>query len=210
MMVPVHFTVVINFVLALIPFILALYLFKLSTHRSVLWWILAPIFILFLPNSAYVLTDIIHFFAAVKSPDISRTELWCVYLPFYILFLSVNFEFYVLSVKWSERYIQKCNVVWLAKIYIPLIHFLCALGVYLGRFQRLESADILHNPLIVFKDILIDLTNGRSELIILGLFFVFYVLYNLTLKLNQYLVKKYKTRLQKDFIHVNTPREIIS
>lgn len=184
-MTPVHFTVVTNFVLAIIPFFLACYLFKYAQHRTLLWWMLVPVFVLFLPNSPYVLTDIIHFIAALKSPDISLLELLCLYVPFYFIFLSVCFEFYVLSVKWSHEYIKTMDMPFLAKIYLPLIHFLCALGVYLGRFQRLESAEILHHPGIIFKDIWLDLTHGKSELMILVLFIIFYALYNLFLVLNK-------------------------
>lgn len=190
-MTPVHFTVVTNFVLALIPFLLALYLFKYSHKRTVIWWGLSLVFVAFLPNAAYVLTDIIHFVAAVKSPDISTAYLLCVLVPFYVVFLTVNFEFYVLSVSWVNDYIKRQNIAWLAKIFVPSIHFLSALGVYLGRFQRLESYDILHKPLIVFKDVIDDLTNGNSLLIIMGLFCLFYGLYMIVNSANRRLVKKF-------------------
>lgn len=198
--VPVHFTVVTNFVLAFIPFVLACYLFKFSHHRTVLWWLIVPVFILFLPNSAYVLTDIIHFIAAVKSPDISTAELLLVFVPFYIVFLSVNFEFYVLSVKWSHEYLQKIDIAWLRKVskfYVPLIHFLCALGVYLGRVQRLESYDILHKPMLIFKDIWFDLTHAKSELIILLFFVLYYVMYFAVLAVNKKIAGKFTLTFNK-------------
>lgn len=96
--VPVHLTVVINFILAFIPFALAFYLFKCSHHRSVLWWLLTLMYVLFLPNSAYVLTDVIHFIAALKSPNPSTAYILLVLLPFYTLFILINFEFYVISI----------------------------------------------------------------------------------------------------------------
>lgn len=182
--VPVHFTVVINFILAFIPLILAFYLFKVSHHRTVLWWLLTLVFIAFLPNSAYVLTDIIHFVAAVKSPDISTAYLLLVLVPFYTIFLLVNFEFYVISIQWADEYLKQMNQGLLSKLFVPSIHFLAAIGVYLGRFQRLESTDIIHHPIIVFRDVLVDISGGKSLLIIIGLFVLFYVLYEVFSRVN--------------------------
>jgi len=193
---PVHFTVVINLVLAMIPFLFAIYLFKISHKRSIVWWLLLPVFIAFLPNSAYVLTDIIHFIAAVKSPEITTLHLIFITVPFYILFLTVTFEFYVLSVHFGQQYLEKnleqqnsqnMNIGWLVKIFTPSMHILSAIGVYLGRFQRLESADIIHQPIIVFKDLLLDFAHGSSLLIMIGLFCLFSVLYFLVNKINTYI-----------------------
>ncbi len=193
--VPVHFTVVINFILAFIPFVLAFYLFKVSHHRSVLWWLLALVFIAFLPNSAYVLTDIIHFIAAVKSPNISTIYLLLVLVPFYTIFLLVNFEFYVISIQWAEKYLKHINQGLLSKVFVPSIHFLAAIGVYLGRFQRLESSDIIHHPIIVFRDVLIDISGGKSLLIIIALFLLFYSLYEVFSRINNAIKAKIKAHM---------------
>ena len=193
--VPVHFTVVINFILAFIPFVLAFYLFKVSHHRTVLWWLLTLVFIAFLPNSAYVLTDIIHFVAAVKSPDISTLYLLLVLVPFYTIFLLVNFEFYVISIQWVDEYLKKMNQGLLSKLFVPSIHFLAAIGVYLGRFQRLESTDIIHHPIIVFRDVLVDISGGKSLLIIIGLFVLFYALYEVFSRINNKFAEKIRAKV---------------
>lgn len=193
--VPVHFTVVINFILAFIPFVLAFYLFKVSHHRSVLWWLLSLVFIAFLPNSAYVLTDIIHFIAAVKSPNISITYLLLVLVPFYIIFLLVNFEFYVISIQWADQYLKHLNQGFLSKVFVPIIHLLAAIGVYLGRFQRLESSDIIHHPIIVFRDVLVDISGGKSMLIIIALFLLFYSFYEVFSRVNNVIKAKVKARM---------------
>ena len=193
--VPVHFTVVINFILAFIPFVLAFYLFKVSHHRSVLWWLLSLVFVAFLPNSAYVLTDIIHFIAAVKSPDISIAYLLLVLVPFYIIFLLVNFEFYVISIQWADRYLKHLNQGFLSKAFVPIIHLLAAIGVYLGRFQRLESSDIIHHPIIVFRDVLVDISGGKSMLIIIALFLLFYSFYEVFSRVNNVIKAKVKARM---------------
>jgi uncharacterized membrane protein len=186
---------VINFVLAFIPFVLAFYLFKVSHHRSVLWWLLALIFVAFLPNSAYVLTDIIHFIAAVKSPNISTVYLLLVLVPFYTIFLLVNFEFYVISIQWAEQYLKHFKQGFLSKAFVPVIHLLAAIGVYLGRFQRLESSDIIHHPIIVFRDVLVDISGGKSMLIIIALFLLFYSFYEVFSRVNNVIKAKVQSHM---------------
>lgn len=191
--IPVHFTVMINIGLALIPFVFAFVLFKWSNSsksRNILWWLGAMVFVLFLPNSAYTLTDIIHYIAAIQSPDISLLQLIFLYTPFYILYMLFCFECYVLSVQWSFQYIKAQQWQTLSKLYLPVILFLTAIGVYLGRFQRLESYDIVRNPLIVFKDLYIDLTHWHSLAIIITLFLGFAASYRLFTYLNHIVVLK--------------------
>ena len=60
-----HFHIGWNFFLAFVPFVLSLYLFRRETRRGWLWWPLLLVFIAFLPNAAYTLTDIIHFISEV-------------------------------------------------------------------------------------------------------------------------------------------------
>ena len=49
-----------NLFLALIPLLFSFYLFRPSVSRSVIWWASLVIFIAFLPNAPYILTDTIH------------------------------------------------------------------------------------------------------------------------------------------------------
>lgn len=186
-MTPVHFSVAKNIILAEIPFFLSLYLFVVARHRSLLWWVLAAVFIVFLPNSAYTITDIIHFIAAVKDPEIARWEVWLVLLPLYCLYMFVNFQFYVISIMLAQQYIKREWNERLSLWWIPIIHALCALGVYLGRVQRLNSTDILEHPLTVIRDLVVDLTTWHPIITILGFFVLFYGLYLPFSKLNKYL-----------------------
>ena len=49
-----------NLFLAFIPLLLSFYLFRPPAMRNILWWTLLLIFIAFLPNAPYILTDSIH------------------------------------------------------------------------------------------------------------------------------------------------------
>ena len=67
-----------NTFLALIPFALSLWLFKGrgSGNRRLDWWIGCIVFIAFLPNAPYVLTDIIHLVRFIRA----GASLWTIVL----------------------------------------------------------------------------------------------------------------------------------
>lgn len=176
-MIPAHFTVAKNLVLAEIPFFLSIYLFVIAKHRTFWWWVLCAVFIAFLPNAAYVLTDIIHFVGAVQEGKHSLWYLVLVLFPIYIFYIALNFQFYVISVMLAQRYIIKEGYSTLGKWFTPAIHFLCAIGVYLGRIERLNSQNLFEKPIMVVKDVIGDLTHLSSFALILLFFALFYGLY---------------------------------
>lgn len=76
--------------LALIPLTLADYLFHRNSQRTALWWLGALVFIAFLPNAPYVLTDIIHLIEDIRY----GYSMWIVALvlvPQYLLFMLIGF-----------------------------------------------------------------------------------------------------------------------
>lgn len=194
-MTPPHFTVAKNIILAEIPFFLSLYLFVIARQRSLLWWLLAAVFVAFLPNSAYTVTDIIHFVAAIQDPAYSALYTWLVLLPLYLLYMVVNFQFYVISIMLAEQYIRREWSAKLALWWVPIIHGLCALGVYLGRVQRLNSTDIIERPLSVVRDLVVDFTSWHAITITVGFFVLFYGLYQPLSRLNCYLWRHKIVRL---------------
>lgn len=136
-----------NLFLALIPWGLSLWIFRGrgASVRSASWWVGAIAFLAFLPNAPYVLTDIIHLVTLIKQEQPIWTVTF-VLLPQYFLFMLVGMQAYVLSLVNLGYYFKKQS--WQRWI-LPtefVIHFLCAVGIYLGRFPRFNSWDILHRP----------------------------------------------------------------
>lgn len=137
-----------NLLLAFIPLGLSVWLFRRSSSRSLLWWLIFLIFILFLPNAPYILTDIIHF---IKLIDLvpNYYSVWMiaiVLIPQYVVFLVAGFEAYVISLINLGYYLEKSG----KRSYITGVelfaHALCSVGIYLGRFQRYNSWDFLIKP----------------------------------------------------------------
>lgn len=166
-----------NLFLAFIPLTLSVWLFRSPRRsRSILWWIAFIVFIAFLPNAPYLLTDIVHLIRATRS-DYSVWIITLVILPPHLIAIIAGFEAYVISVINLGYYFHRQSVskyiIW-AEF---MTHALCAIGVYLGRFKRLNSWDFVTQPDDVARSVLNDLTSKRPVLVILVTFIVITVLY---------------------------------
>jgi len=150
-----------NLFLALVPLILSFALFRLTSTRSSLWWILLLAFIAFLPNAPYILTDVIHFVDEIQQTD-SLVINTLVIIPRYILFMLLGFGAYVLSLVNLGSYLTQQGLRrWVLGVEMGL-HTLCAIGVKLGRFDRFNSWDLVVHPLKVVLGILQNFTDERS------------------------------------------------
>ncbi len=154
-----------NLFLALIPWVLSIWLFRVALYRSIAWWMGIVVFIAFLPNAPYVLTDLIHLVEEIKRTDVLLVNT-LVILPKFTLFLLFGFEAYVVSLINLEHYLNRQG---LKQFVLPVelvLHGLSAVGVYLGRFGRFNSWDLVAHPVSVLVELAKDLTDGRSLLII--------------------------------------------
>ncbi|QRM89533.1 DUF1361 domain-containing protein [Lacinutrix sp. WUR7] len=136
-----------NLFLAVIPYAITTYLkSKESTNK----WQLAiwfGIWLLFLPNAPYIITDLIHLKIS-KNPyfwlDVLVITSFA-YNGLILFFLSLADIKEVL-----QKHISENKVSYVIYALFPLTAF----GIYLGRFLRYNSWDILQHPTALFKDIL--------------------------------------------------------
>ncbi|WP_188373897.1 DUF1361 domain-containing protein [Winogradskyella haliclonae] len=135
-----------NIILAIVPYAITMYLSsrKLNKLKFGFWFC---IWLLFLPNSPYIITDLLHL-------RISNSQmLWLdilVILSFaatglLLFFLSLNDMKLLLSYHFKKLHV---------KYLITGIIFLSAFGVYLGRFLRYNSWEILSQPQQLISDII--------------------------------------------------------
>ncbi len=134
-----------NIFLAYIPYILSIFLLK-SKGRSLLVQLsIVTCWLLFFPNALYIVTDIIHIAKPKQMP------IWFDV----ILLLTASFTGLVLafaSLLNVDIFLKKFVGNQYKKLYIHSLLFLGSFGVYLGRFLRFNSWDILHKPQqIVYK-----------------------------------------------------------
>jgi uncharacterized membrane protein len=180
-----------NLFLAFIPLFLSVWLFRLSAVRSIFWWIVFLIFILFLPNAPYVLTDIIHLINLIRR----GLTVWIVSLvliPQYIVFILAGFEAYVISVINLGYYLQKRGLSRYILLFELATHALSSLGIYLGRFQRFNSWDFLNKPDDLIVSSLENITQKFSLFVIFITFIVLTILYWIMKQVTLGLILRYR------------------
>jgi uncharacterized membrane protein len=139
-----------NLLLAFVPLALAAVLFLHPGHRGWRWWLGVGAFVAFLPNAPYVLTDVIHLVDDARTTS-SDTVVSLALIPQYAAFFLVGFEAYVLSLMLVGRYLRATgHGRWVLPTEIAL-HALCAVGIHLGRFERLNSWDAVARPDLLWR-----------------------------------------------------------
>jgi uncharacterized membrane protein len=153
-----------NLLLALVPLVLALVLFRPGRRQRLLWWVGVIAFVGFLPNAPYVLTDAIHLVADVRRLQHPSALIFGL-LPLYGVFFSAGFACYVVSLVRLCRYLRQRGRARLALPTEAALHVLAAVGIFLGRFERLNSWDVLARPGAI-TTALRHLADGRSLAIV--------------------------------------------
>lgn len=144
-----------NLFLAFIPLCLS-YLMTKNRGRRILMAVMGPLWILFLPNAPYIITDFIHL---AKDPPV---PMW-----FDIILIMVfawnGLVIWVVSVLQVTAIIRSQIKNKYHKISVHLIILLSSIGVYLGRYGRWNSWDVFTDPLAiidrVFQMVLHPLNN---------------------------------------------------
>ena len=105
------------------------------------------IWLLFLPNTFYLITDFVH---------LNHYNLRQYIFDFALLtsFTIAGFYFGILSIHTIYKQIQFFYSNTTSRIFLISISYLCAFGIYIGRVLRFNSWDIISNPISLIKSIL--------------------------------------------------------
>lgn len=132
-----------NLFLAWVPFILAYYLYYFALKKGIyIQTTLFVIWLLFLPNAPYLITDFIHLTTWYKLP------IWYDI----ILFTSFAWNGIILgfvSIFLVENFLKKITTTKKTNILINLSLFLSCFGIYFGRYMRHNSWDVLAHPILI-------------------------------------------------------------
>ena len=159
-----------NLFLAFIPLFLSFWIFHSTKSRSLLWWAGCLVFVAFLPNAPYVLTDTIHLIEDIRQ-NYSPWIVTLVLIPLYTLFILLGFEAYVLSLLNLGNYLKQQGF---KRLILPaelFLHGLSAIGIYLGRFLRFNSWDIV-TRLDTLTAAILDDVFGKWPLLVIAVTFV--------------------------------------
>jgi uncharacterized membrane protein len=148
-----------------------------ETQRAWLWGLGVVVFIAFLPNAPYLLTDIIHLIRGISSGRLSTWVVALVFVPVHLTAILLGFEAYVISLLNLNYYLKHHGAKTLVLPVELLIHGLCSLGVFLGRFIRLNSWDLVTDPLDVVMITVNTLTSRWPMAMIILTFLIVTTLY---------------------------------
>jgi len=172
-----------NLFLAWIPLLIG-YSIKQNKIHPIKFGLVFLTWLLFLPNAPYIITDLIHLSPRGSVP-IWFDAIVIFLFAFHGLILGIISTFFIHEL--LEKYFTK-KIVW---CFLISSFILCGFGVYLGRFLRWNSWDIITQPISLFQESLLMLSNPIA-IVVTGIFslimFTSYLLFHqlIHLKSNVY------------------------
>lgn len=169
-----------NLFLAWLPWRISTQFNSMQNKHRLQQALLLLVWLLFFPNALYVVTDLIHLQAVTIVP---------VWFDAILLFAAAvtGLVMAFASLLRLEEYVQTKYSERFTAFLIAFVLFLGSFGVYLGRFLRWNSWDILKDPAGVFYQIahriIFPLSHGRTWGITLLLSVFFYLLWLLVKKM---------------------------
>lgn len=136
-----------NLFLAFVPYLITQWLWMQSpdTKQRIKQAALLLVWLLFIPNSFYILTDLFHLDKFDEAPK------W------FDLLLIFSFAwngllFGTISVRRAEMILERATGQGLSLFVVFVVMWLNAFGIYLGRYLRFNSWDILLQPFSLFRE----------------------------------------------------------
>lgn len=180
-----------NIFLASLPFVLSFFLFRKDQKISIIWLFGLFVFIIFLPNAPYVLTDLMHLYkgTAPESIKFVVTVVWQ-----YIILILAGCALFAESFKRFEQFaLSRVKINF--HIFRVIVFLILSIGVYLGRFLRLNSWDVFLKPTYVLENL--NALLNIDAVFYIGLFttlliLIYYIYENLHLQ-DKNVVMKAKT-----------------
>ena len=166
-----HLGLIWNLFLAWIPFMLAYFAHSVSWRRATLYLILpliAFLWLIFFPNAPYMLTDLQDLARRASGAPLWYDVIivvWCTWTGMLLGVISL----YLMQDIIVRNFGRAAG--W---VFVFVISGLSSFGVYIGRFVRLNSWDILQNPAETAQEILgivIDPSRRLADFTLLYTFF---------------------------------------
>lgn len=167
-----HIYILWNMFLAFLPLVFS-YLLISSTYKKKLtkfWFVIIGLVWLFLlPNAPYIVTDLIHIGEGRTVPALFDSfALFSSALAGLLMGLySISQVEKAVALRYSNR---------ISSIVVAVVLVLTSFGIYIGRFLRWNSWDVIANPFSLFEDVkevVVYPDKYNNVFIYVSLFFVF-------------------------------------
>ncbi len=180
-----------NLFLAWIPFVLS-YLAHVMSWKKLLLYLVLPVtaflWLIFFPNAPYILTDLNHLAKETTSAPLWYDVILMVWFSWTGLLLGL------VSLYLMHDIVQRTFGRWLGWVFVFAVSGLSSFGVYLGRFVRFNSWDLLNDPKEIAVTILGLAIDPSMRLVAFTILFaVFYLFVYLTLYSFAHLLQEQST-----------------
>jgi uncharacterized membrane protein len=163
-----------NLGLAWIPFLVASIAYIVSWSRKLLYLVVpvcAFVWLIFFPNAPYILTDFQHLSTTANNAPLWFDVLMLVWFAWTGLLLGL------VSLHFMQEIVTRAfgrTTGWLFTIFVTI---LSSVGIFLGRFYRWNSWDILDDPMPIAHDIWGWLKHPFANLRVYGFTLLFTLLF---------------------------------
>ncbi len=145
-----YFFLIWNLFLAGVPVILSVFLFRVFLNSArrlgLLFFLGSLLWLLFFPNAPYIFTDFLHLKPRPRIP------LWFdTVLLFSFAWNGLTSGF--LSLRIMHLLVEHRMNAWAGWLFVLVVCPLAAFGIFLGRFLRWNSWDLIQNPLPLLADL---------------------------------------------------------
>jgi uncharacterized membrane protein len=147
-----------NLFLAWVPLLIAVYLQVYFREKGLNWLYFtagAFLWLLFLPNAPYIITDLLHLRSNTQVP------MWFDSLLIFS-YAMAGLQACLFSLYIMQQLTEKLLSRNISYTFVAICVWLASYGVYLGRYQRWNSWDLFTNPLWLLMDSLRQLTNPTA------------------------------------------------
>ncbi len=163
-----------NLGLAWIPFLFASLAYVVPWSRKLLYLVLPIctfVWLIFFPNAPYILTDFQHL-----STNANNAPLWYDVLML-VWFAWTGLLLGVVSLYFMQEIVTRVFGRITGWFFTILVTVLSSVGIFLGRFYRWNSWDILEDPMPIAHDILGWLRHPFANLRVYGFTLLFTLLF---------------------------------
>lgn len=158
-----------NLLLAFIPFWISSWVVKKEWKKKKLWLAaLGLLWLFFLPNAPYILTDFYHLR--------TKSDMTTIWFDMWMLFsysltgLIVFYASLLQALALWKKYVKNGG-----EVFVAVVLALCSLAIYLGRYIRFNSWDLFIQPGEVLSSFVTALSSGSFWRIVIP-YFLFLIL----------------------------------
>lgn len=162
-----------NIVLAWVPYLVSGWLLNIHPARKWAATVLLSVWLLFLPNAPYIITDFIHL--RHRSPVPFMFDIILLFL-----FSFTGLALGLLSIQRAETWWKEHRLGIATSKLLMMVFLLCGFGIYLGRVERWNSWDIVTDPDGLALEIIQKLVHPISNMETWGTTLLFALLMRIT------------------------------